>query len=88
LDSSSVFSVDPVETIASDRAIIRRCRPWFYLRLARRRRGLSLVLVIQGGLWLGECLGELPARRTSLAETSLEPSARIGVEHRGGRPHS
>lgn len=35
-----------------------------------RRRGLSLVLVIRGGLWLGECLGELPARRTSLAETS------------------
>ena len=59
-----------------------------------RRRGLSLVLVIRGGLSLGECLGELPARRTSLAETSprfaarTEPSARINVEHRGGRPHS
>jgi hypothetical protein len=35
-----------------------------------RRRCLSPVLVIRGGLWLGECLGELPARRTSLAETS------------------
>ena len=35
-----------------------------------RRRGLTLVLVIREGLWLGECLGELPARRNVLAETS------------------
>ena len=52
-----------------------------------RRRGLTLVLVIRGGLWLGECLGDLPARPTSLLRLPLEPSARIGVEHRGGRPH-
>jgi len=53
-----------------------------------RRRGLTLVLVIRGGLWLGECRGGLQARRTDLLRLPLEPSARIGVERRDGRPHS
>jgi hypothetical protein len=52
-----------------------------------RRRGLSLVLVIRGGLWLGECLGGTASQANGSPETSLaspqrtEPSARIGVEH-------
>lgn len=39
-------------------AITRGCRPWFYLRLtaARTAYGLTLLLVIRGGLWLDECL--------------------------------
>jgi hypothetical protein len=45
-----------------------------------RWRGLSFVLVIRGGLWLGECLDELPARPTSLLRLPLEPSARIAVD--------
>jgi hypothetical protein len=59
-----------------------------------RRRGLSLVLVIRGCLWLGECLGGTASQANGSPETSprfaaqTEPSARIGVEHRGGRPHS
>lgn len=51
-----------------------------------RWRGLSLVLVIRGGLWSVEYLGELPARRTLLLRLPLEPSARIEFEHRDGRP--
>ena len=38
-----------------------------------RRRGLTLVLVIREGLWLGECLGELPAKRIyALAATRAQ----------------
>jgi hypothetical protein len=34
---------------------------WFYLRLTLviDERGLTLLLVIRGGLWLSECLGRL-----------------------------
>ena len=55
--------------------------------LSETRATPALVLVIRGGLWLGECLGELPARRTFLLRLPIEPSARIDVEHRGGLPH-
>jgi hypothetical protein len=51
-------------------------------------RGLLLVLVIRGGLWLGECLGGTACRANVQTETSLEPSARTQKEHRGGCPHS
>jgi len=44
-----------------------------------RRRSLSLVLVIRGGLWLGECLGETAGQANGSRETSLEPSARIRI---------
>ena len=43
---------------------------WFYLRLAAvPRRGLTLLLVIRGGLWLGECLDVTVVGRNVLAET-------------------
>lgn len=35
-----------------------------------RRRGLSLVLVIRGGLWLGECLGGTASQANGSPETS------------------
>ena len=34
-----------------------------------RRRSLSLVLVIRGGLWLGECLGETAGQANGSPET-------------------
>ena len=33
-------------------------------------RGMSLVLVIRGGLWLGECLGETAGQANDPPETS------------------
>jgi hypothetical protein len=33
------------------------------------RHGLSLVLVIRGGLWLGECLGETAGQANGSPET-------------------
>ena len=35
-----------------------------------RWRSLSLVLVIRGGLWLGECLGETACQANGPPETS------------------
>src|SRR6188474_1235809 len=56
-DSSSVSPLILSETISSAPSITwQRCRSWFYLRLTLRMdvRGLSLLLVIRGGLWLGK----------------------------------
>jgi hypothetical protein len=40
-------------------------------------RGLSLLLVIRGGLWLGECLDMTGVGPNSLLRLTLEPSSRI-----------
>ena len=43
-------------------------------------RGLTLILVIRGGLWLMECLGDdcWPGISTEM-RLSLEPSSRIAM---------
>src|ERR687892_694030 len=79
------------ETISSACAIpFHRCRLWFYLRLtpASDARGLSLVLVIRGGLWLGECLDVTACRSggTSLLRLTLEPLSRSQRRSRRGSP--
>ena len=46
-------------------------------------RGLSLLLVIRGGLWLGECLDMTGVGPNSLLRLTLEPSSRMAeiIEH-------
>ena len=46
-----------VKTIASDSVITTRVSTTVLFETYACRRGLSLILVIRGGLWLGECLG-------------------------------
>lgn len=51
-------------------------------------RGLSLVLVIRGGLWLAECLGETASQANALNETSPRPIGSDRHRTRDGSPHS
>ena len=69
-------------------SIVARRQPRFYLRLAPRcRRGLTLLLVIRGGLGLGECLDGLSVGRTALMRLTLEPSSRMRGGSRVSHPH-
>src|SRR5918993_1918280 len=83
----AVSSIDPFETIASGSSIVRRRRPRFYLRLAHYGAAISLIRVMRGGLWLGECLGRLKAGPKLWPETSLDPASRIHGELRASHPH-
>src|SRR5436190_24264774 len=61
-NSCSVFSIDPCRRLQAARRSSRRRRPWFYLRLTRRRVAITLIRVMRESLWLGECLGETDSR--------------------------
>ena len=60
------------ETISSALSITVWCRMVLSETHARHNdaRGLTLLLVIREGLWLGECLDVTAAGRNVLAETS------------------
>ena len=69
LDSSSVFSVDPHGDDCKRRGDHTKVSTMVLSETHAHRRGLTLVLVIRGGLWLGECLGETAGQANGPAET-------------------
>jgi hypothetical protein len=61
--------------VRNDRSVsVRRCEPWFYLRLGTA--GLTLLLVLRGCLWLCTCLGVTLCRAVRLKlRLSLAPGS-------------
>jgi hypothetical protein len=78
-----------VKTIASDSVITTRVSTTVLSETYACRRGLSLILVIRGGLWLDECLGgDCPTGPTSAMRLTLEPSSRMRWTAWHELPHS
>ncbi len=65
------------ETIPSDASIVSKTSTMVLSETHASRHGLTLIRVMRGGLWLGECLGRLMAGLKLWTETSLDPTSRI-----------
>ena len=76
------------ETITSDSSIVSQTSTTVLSEARAWRRGLSLIRVLRGRLWLGECLGRLTAGLKLWSETPLDPASRIHGEPRASHPHS
>jgi hypothetical protein len=61
------------ETIPSDPSIVAKTSTTVLSETHASQRGLTLIRVMRGGLWLGECLGRLTAGLKLHTETSLDP---------------
>ena len=72
-----MLSIDPDETIPSDSSIVTKTSTMVLSETHASQRGLTLIRVMRGGLWLAECLGRLMAGLKLRTETSLDPSSRI-----------
>lgn len=72
-----MHSIDSAETITSDSSIVSKTSTTVLSETHASRRGLTLIRVMRGSLWLGECLGRLPAGLKLWTETSLDPASRI-----------
>lgn len=72
-----MLSIDLGETIPSDSSIVTKTSTMVLSETHASQRGLTLIRVMRGGLWLAECLGRLTAGLELWTETSLDPSSRI-----------
>jgi hypothetical protein len=75
------------ETIASDSSIVTKTSTMVLSETHASQRGLTLIRVMRGGLWLGECLGRLKAGQKLWPETSLDPASRLHGKPRVSHPH-